>query len=288
MEIVYYSKWGGSFNLSKNNYYWLTNIDGLTYASTSISSNIVGGIDGDEINNIQAQPRGIVIDLRVKSGVDVEKAKMAVLGIVKLKQSCTLKWTQNDRVFQISGTVESINMPRFSRGVAMQISIHCSKPYWEDPDETLSEISEAKNLHYFTDIPNDMLYFPEGGIPFGEYDTTRTRTFDNQGDVAVGMQIEVLAISTVTNPIIYGDGGKFFGVGYEGKDIVMSPGDKLTINTNVGEKSVYLNGVSKLDYVKPRSTWLQLAAGENTFSIDSDDSDLENMVFEIAYRQRYV
>ena len=55
-----------------------------------------------------------------------------------------------------------------------------------------------------------------------------------------------------------------------------------------GEKSVTLNGVSQLDKIKPRSTWLQLQAGENEFSIDSDDASTDNMIFTLAYKQRYI
>lgn len=288
MELIYVSKWGGSLSLFDNDLFWLTNVDGLTSASTDISSVIIGGIDGDQVNNIQAQPRGIIFDLRIKSGVNVEQAKRAILEIIKLKQTCTLQWSQDNRTWTIKGVVDNIEMPRFNNQVTMQVSIHCSVPFWQDLNELISEIDENKPLHYFTDDPYDMLYFPEGGIPFSEYDTSRTRTFYNAGDVSVGMTIEILAYGTVTNPIIYDQDGNFFGVGYGSKSLVMETGDILLINTNKGEKSVTLNGVSQLDKVKPQSTWLQFAAGENEFSINSDDTTVDNMVFTLMYRQRYI
>ena len=288
MELLYISKWGGTFNLTDNDYVWLINADGMTAASSDISSVVIGGVDGDSVNSVRAQPRGIDLYLRVKSHVNVEEAKRAILAIVKLKQSCTLQWTQNGRTWTINGLVDSVEMPRFNNEVTMQISIHCSVPFWQDLNEILSEISEAKDLHYFTDDPLDMLYFPEEGIPFGEYDTSRTRTFYNSGDVAVGMVIEIHAYKTVTNPIIYDQNGNFFGVGYGSKSLVMNAGDILLINTKAREKSVTLNGVSQLDKVKPRSTWLQFQAGENEYSINSDDSSVDNMVFTLIYRQRYV
>lgn len=289
MELIYISKWGGVLNLTDNEYCWLINTDGITAATTDLSTVVIGGIDGDIINNIQAQPRGIILDLRIKRECNVEDAKRAILEIIKLKQTCTLQWTQNERTLTIKGVVDSITMPRFNNAVTMQVSIHCGVPFWEDLNDILSEISEAKNLHYFTTDPDGMLYFPdEEGIPLGEYDTSRTRTFNNAGDVAVGMQIEVVAYSTVTNPIIYDQNGNFFGVGYGSKSVVMNTGDTLLINTKAGEKSVTLNGVSLLDKIKPHSTWLQLEAGENEFSINSDDTAVDNMVFNLIYKQRYV
>lgn len=290
MELKYISKWGATISLSNNDLFWLTNVDGLTYSATDIASIVIGGVDGDSINNIQAQPRGIIFDLRIKSGVNVEQAKRTILQTIKLKQTGTLQWTQNNKTLTIQGVVESVEMPRFNNEVTMQIALHCSQPFWEDLNEILSEIDDAKNLHYFTDTVGDMLYFVPDGIPFGEVDTSRTRTVINGGDVAVGMIIEVLAYKTVTNPIIYDQYGNFFGVGYgsDTKQLVMNVGDKLIINTVVGQKSVQLNGVNELDKVKPQSTWLQLEAGQNEFSINSDDAETDNMTFTLSYKPRYI
>lgn len=288
LELLYISKWGESINLANNNLFTLTNVDGMTTAATDISTIVIGGIDGDHINNIQAQPRGMVFDLRIKNGVNVEYAKREILSVVKLKQQCTLQWSQNNKTVTIKGVVDNVTMPRFNNEVTMQISLHCAEPFWEDLNEIISEISEIIPLHYFTNYENDMLFFVSDGIPFSAYDTSRTRIFYNFGDVSVGMIIEVIALGTVTNPIIYGQGGNFFGVGYGTRSLVMSEGDVLIINTRAGEKSVTLNGVSQLDKIKPRSTWLQLEAGENEFSVNSDDAATDNLVFTLEYKQRYI
>lgn len=290
MELNYISKWGQKISLSNNDLFWLTNVDGLTYSATDISSIIIGGVDGDSINNIQAQPRGIVLDLRIKNDVDVEQAKRAILQTIKLKQKGKLEWTQNNRTLTIEGVIESVEMPRFNNEVTMQIALHCEQPFWQDLNEVIAEINQFVGLHYFTDVDGDMLYFVPEGIPLGEYDTSRTRIFVNGGDVTIGMQIEVLAYKTVTNPIIYDQNGNFFGVGYgtDTKQLVMQEGDKLIINTVAGAKSVTLNGVNQLDKVKPQSTWLQLEAGQNEFSINSDDAEVDNMTFTLSFRQRYI
>ena len=288
MQLDYISKWGALLSFNNNKFFDLINVDGMTAASTDISSIAIGGIDGDFVNNIQAQPRGIVLDLRIKSGVNVEEAKRAVLQVVKLKQQCSLVWTQNNRTLEIQGVVDGIEMPRFNNQVAMQISIHCGQPFWEDINQIVNEINDALPLHWFTDTEGEMLYFEEIGRALGELNTSRTRTFVNYGDVSVGMTIEVLAYSTVTNPIIYDQNGNFFGVGYGSKPLVMNAGDVLNINTLKGHKYVTLNGVSQLDKIKPQSTWLQIDAGSNEFSIDSDDALTNNMTFTLNYTQRYV
>ena len=281
---------GEILSLSANEDFYLTHIDGQTSATASVSSNVIGGVDGDTVSNMQAEARPLIFDLRIKSGVDVEEAKRTILRVIKLKQDGKIVWEQNGRTVEITGKVERIEMPRWANGIVMQVEMHCGQPFWEDIEAVVAQISEAINLHYFTDDLTDMLYFTEDGIVMGEYDTTRSKDFYNEGDVSVGLEIDIIALATVTNPIIYDASGKFFGVGYGTADkrVVMNAGDKIVITTHRGKKSVTLNGVSLFDKIKPNSSWLQLATGGNRYAIDSDDSALDNMAFSLIYKQRYV
>lgn len=290
MKLDYISARGERLPLVNNEMFELANVDGQTMAATSISSNVIGGTDGDVVNSVQANPRSIVIDLRMKNGVDVEEAKRYILRIVKVKQLGSLEWTQNGKTVVISGIVESIEMPRWNNAVTMQVTLYCSQPYWEDVDNIVQQISEAIDLHYFTDGATDMLYFPSDGIVLGEYDSTRTKTIYNNGDVATGLEITIVALDTVTNPIIYDGNGNFFGVGYgDGVwNVTLQAGDYVVITTHKGKKSVYVNGANYLSCIRPKSTWLQLAAGENIFSINSEDESITNMQFSLSFKQRYV
>lgn len=290
MKLDYISARGDTLPLVGNNLFTLTNVDGQTYAAASVASNVVGGVDGSIVNNVQANARSIVLDLRINSGVDVEAAKREVLKVVKIKQRGTLSWTQNGKTLTIAGIVESIEMPRWNNAVSMQITMYCDQPFWEDVDDIVQEISEAISLHYFTDSATDMLYFPIEGIAFGEYNAARTKEFYNDGDVAVGLEIVVTALGEVTNPIIYDGEGNFFGIGYGNgdKQVKMYAGDNIIVSTHKGKKRVTLNGQNVLSKLRPRSTWLQMAAGHNVFTINSDDTSLINMTFTLTYKQRYV
>lgn len=290
MKLSFVSKRGKILSLTDNDLFFLTNVDGQTAAASSVSSFVTGGIDGDTVTNVQAQPRTIILDLRIKSGIDVEYAKREILGIIKLKQYGSLVWEQNERTVTISGIVESVEMPRWNNKVMMQVSMYCEQPFWEDIAEAIQEISATINMHYFTSYPYEMLYFPENGIAFGRYDTSKAKSFTNDGDVSIGMEIIITAIGIVTNPIIYDTDGNFFGVGYGSGDkkVVMGSGDRIVISTQKGNKTVKLNGVSMYDKIKPQSTWLQLQAGENQFRVDSDESELDNMTFQLEYKQRYI
>lgn len=302
LQLDFISARGDALPLANNPLFHLIHVDGHTVASTSIASAVVGGIDGDIVNNIQATPRTIIIDLQPRSGVDVEEAKRTILKVIKLKQQGALIWTQNERTVVINGVIEAITMPRWTNAAVMQITLHCEQPFWEDIDDVIQQISDAISLHYFTGNVGDMLYFTEDGLPLGEYDTTRTKSFHNGGDVAVGLEIRILAHDTVTNPIIYDQNGNYFGVGYEYESesgagigtawvsvpFVMQAGDEVIITTHKGRKTVKYNGVNIFDKIKPNSTWLQLETGDNTFAINSDDESTNNMSFSLIYKQRYI
>lgn len=279
---------GDILNLSGADNFKLINIDSQTAARADVSSIVVGGQDGDIVNSVQAEARSIVLDLRIIK--DVENTKRRILEVIKIKQKITLLWSQENRELEISGIVEEIEMPRWSEAVEMQITLHCEQPFWENADYIITQIREAINLHYFTDMPDDMLYFTDEGIPLGEYDIMRTKSFHNDGDVAVGLDIEIVALGTVTNPIIYDASGKYFGCGYgsANRQVTMSVGDVIHISTGKNEKSVTLNGTSILGKVKPQSTWLQLETGDNQYYINSDDESIDNMMFSIKYKQRYI
>lgn len=278
------------FCLTDNPYVHLIDVDGQTTATANISTSVIGGLDGDTINSEQVQPRTIALTMKAKGGVKVEEAKRALLAIAKIKQKITLEWEQDERTLDIEGVVEAIDVPRWDSSVALQLTIHCSQPYWEDVNEAVQEITEYISLHYFTDDPYDQLYFTDEGQAFGQYDFARSRLFKNEGDVAIGFEARIVAIKTVTNPIIYDTDGNFFGVGYGtgSKKVVMSAGDELIITTHKGNKTVKLNGVSQFDKIKPQSQWLQMQTGENQFAVNSDDLDTDNIFYTFNYKQRYV
>lgn len=293
MDFVFENARGELLKLWKNDLFFLVNNANQTHANAAISALTIGDIDGDVPTNVRTQPRTITLTLRINPAVDVEYAKREILKVVKLKQSGILRWTQDDRTLEIKGIVESVDMPRWNNAVAMQITLHCSVPYWEDFEETVQQIDDSIGLHYFTaedDYTSDMLFFPEEGIPFSEYNASRSRNFYNAGDVAVGMHIEIVAFDTVTNPIIYDTDGNFFGVGYGLKPVTLNAGDIIQICTIRGKLSVTKNGsINLMNYVKPRSTWLQLQTGENLFRIDSDDGNAtDNVTFFLTYKQQYI
>ena len=280
--LYYVGANGSQIDLFHNPYFDLTNVDGMTGVANDIAASTTPSMDGDKINNIQTQPRGIVLDLRIKDCVSVEEAKRYILRSVKPKQKGKLVLNQAGRELSISGVVEAISMPRFEQEIIMQVTLYCSNPYWQDVENVLLEISRILNMHYF---PLDVggLAFPVEGVVMGEYDTNMTRTYTNDGDAECGMIITIVALADVLNPAIYKPDGSYIGVNDS-----MVLGDEIIINTNRGEKSITKNGVNILSKIKPGSTFLQLDTGDNELTINSDGETEGNVYFMLSFKRRFV
>ena len=273
---------GDRMPLLNNQYFNLTGVDGFTTVMCSLASVVVPFVDGDTITNVQAQPRTVVLYLKLRQSAGIEAAKRYILKFVKPKLEGTLHLEHAGRNIELKGTVEAIDLPRFEQGCLMAITMHCSMPYWQDVDYAVAEIAEIIDLHYFP-IPLGGLAFPPDGLPFGVYDEDLTQTVDNKGDVEAGMIIKIIAAGEVINPkIISTATGEFIGV-----NDTMQSDDEITIVTLKGQKSIYKNGENIIDRIAEGSTFLQIETGENEFTIGAE-SGIENMYFTLSFKQRYI
>lgn len=273
---------GAEMPLLKNRYFTLISVDGFTQVQSSLASIVIPFVDGDTLTNIQAQPRSVVLYLRIKDTAGVEAAKRYIMQYVKPKLAGTIRLEQDDRNIQLAGIVEAVEMPRFGQGCTMAITLHCSQPYWQDVDYLVNEISKIINLHYFP-IPEGGLAFPSEGVPFGVYDEDLTQVLTNNGDVETGLVITIVASGAVTNPKIYNTlTGDYIGV-----NDTLAGNDEIVISTIKGQKTITKNGVNIIDKIMQGSTFLQLATGLNEFTIQAD-SGIDNIYYELTYKQLYV
>ena len=67
----------------------------------------------------------------------------------------------------------------------------------------------------------------------------------------------------------------------------MQQGDKLEINTNYGEKAIYLNGSNITNRLDRTSKFIGLRPGENVLTYTADQGYL-SLVVRIFYRPMYL
>lgn len=155
-------------------------------------------------------------------------------------------------------------------------------------DDRASTVNAARVLpmfHFPLVIPKQP--DPPGGVVFGLIETSLTMEVTNDGAIETGMVIKFSARGSVTNPRItnvYTQ--EYFALVKE-----LEAGEEVTINTNVGSKSIrgFLNGVTS-NYFMYRnfgSSWLQLALGDNLF-VRSADENVENLEVSIEFYNRYL
>lgn len=296
IQLEFINAKGISMNAINNEYMTLTDVNNLHGVDIEMSSSTSPYFDGDQIDHMRVNPRSIALTYHLKT--PIEDSLNYFNSIVKSKQKAKLIETKEDGTeISIEGIVTVPPYTRWSDNTTIQIQLYCSKPYWEDLKTIIEDIATVIDLHYFPFeneealLNNDGgLAFPEEGIPFGEIDTNTTKVFYNNGDEAVGMVIEIMALGYIKNPRISKvstTDDEFVGVNTE-----MQAGDWIRINTNKGEKSVInANGEMYDEVIYSGNDWLQLDTGYNELSItakDENDNDINHgMYFTIHYKQKW-
>lgn len=272
-----------------NQYMTITAIDSLHGVDNEFSSSTSPYFDGDVVDHIRTNPRTIVLTYALKT--PIEESLNYFNSIVKSKQKATLIETRDDgSKISIEGIVTVPPYTRLSEQVAVQIQLYCSDPYWQDILTMVTDISTVIDMHYFPFeneeklLANDGgLAFPEDGIPFGEIDTNSTKIITNEGDVAVGVIIQIVALDTATNPRITRDNYNWIGV-----NIVMDAGDWIEISTIRGDKYIKSNrddvGLGNIIY--SGNDWLQLETGDNELFARSQEGN-HTIYFSIFHKRKW-
>lgn len=257
---------GETLDLNNNPNYTVFKIDGLAPPAVNINQTDNSTVDGGIISNARVSKRNLVIYMTIDS--NVETSRINLYKYFPLKQTISIYFSNGTRNVYIKGMVEIIECDLFSNKQIAQISIICPKPYFKGIEEMIT---------YFSDV-NALFQFPfsltAAGSEISTYEVNIRKTIINTGDVECGIIIELFAASgNVVKPVIY----DVFTKEFIKINFTLLQSDKITINTNQGEKLVTLtrNGVTTnaMGYLSPDSTWIQLAAGDNVFTYSSDSGN---------------
>lgn len=253
---------GDILELTNNQNYIVYKIEGLSPPQATINSSVNTTSDGSNINSTRLENRNIVLYVSIEG--DVEANRINLYKYFPIKKTITLYFTNGIRDVCIDGAVELIECDLFTNKQTAQISLICPKPYFKDIDYLVTSFSDTHSLFEFP------FSIPSEGIEISSITINTRKVIVNSGDVETGAIIELYALGTVVNPIIY-DTAKRTHLGI---NVTMHPSDKIIINTNVGEKSITLvrSGVSSnaLGYMSKDSTWFVLESGDNIFTYDCE------------------
>lgn len=249
--------------LTGNPAYVITEISGLDPSDAAINTVKTATADGTIFNSSTVNQKNIVITLAINS--PAEDNRINLYKYFKSKRKVRLYYKNGHRDTYIDGYVEKIEVPFFEQKQTAQISIICPKPYFLSVGNTITDFSSIEDMFTFPFSISNI------GIEFSKLKLGEQKSIINEGDVMSGIIIELRSSAKVINPGIYNvDTNEFFILDFE-----MAAGDKITINTNVNEKGVYIlrDGVesSLIGKLRKNSSWFQLSPGDNVFTYDAED-----------------
>ena len=287
IDLKFVNSKGDIMPAVQNQYMTLIDAEELHGVDNEFASSTSPYFDGDYVDHVRTNPRNITLTYALKT--PIEESLKYFNSLVKSKQKATLIEIREDgSEISIEGLITVPPYTRWVESTSIQIQLYCSKPYWSDLETIIEDIGLVLDMHYFpfedvTALQNldGGLAFPEEGIPFGEIDTNMTKGFTNNGDVSVGMTIEIVALGEVENPRISLVGS----TDYITVNTKLNSGDFIIINTEKGNKSIQKNGVEVYDEIEyGGDDWLQLPTGYSELTITAT-SGSGNMYFNVYYKQ---
>lgn len=253
---------GEVLNLSTSPMYQVYKVTGLQPPAVAINSSVNATADGSTVNSLRANKRNIVLYMTLEG--DVEKSRIELYRYFPLKKRMTLYFKNGSRDVLIEGYVEVIECDLFKNKQIAQISLLCPQPYFKAVNDLVSYFSDISALFSF---PFSMA---AEGMEISSITRNVRKSVINTGDVESGLIIDMYAVGSVVNPVIY----DVFNRTHIKLMFSMLAGDRIVINSNTGAKSITLirGGVSSniMGSMYPDSTWLTLGAGDNVFTYQCD------------------
>lgn len=154
-----------------------------------------------------------------------------------------------------------------------QLDILCVNPCWTTLDAHQYDMVKTLGKLIFPS------YIPPEGFIFGETVRETIIEVNNIGDVSTGFELEFRAYGgAVSVPQLWNENTDEYML----LNITLQDGDVLKINTQYGQKGVWLNGTSRLNVWDWGGSFLQLAVGNNRFWYDAD-SGIDYLRGKLSY-----
>ena len=220
--------------------YQVLGIQGLNPPKAQINTTTIVGLDGAKFNSAKLETRNIVITIKINGDVETNRLKLYSYFITK--QWCKFFYSNDTLDVSIEGYVDSVECDYFTNNEVAQISIICPFPYFKSVDEIITNVSNSIGLFVFPFSINS-----GEPIPFSSYVSNRITNIYNGSESETGVIIEIDVLASVNSIEIRNTNtGDDFELDY-----AFQGNDKITINTNKGQKSVTLvrNGVLSLIHI---------------------------------------
>lgn len=290
-KIKYINGLGNSVEIAYSFPFFLQEFSGQDGLDSIVHKTKLSGQDGYLVDNLSMQdrPLQIVGVIKGKDKDEVARYRNKLMQVFNPHLDGTLFYEYGEIKKKIKCKVEKA--PKFQKKNTsfkrqlFSIELICPDPFWKDIVEKKTEIALWRGaFHFPLVIPQDK------GIIMGYREPSLIVNVNNKGQVKSGMRIEFRAKGTVVNPSLFNvHTREFIKI-----NKTMLPGEKITVNTNQGNKKVisYLNGVTTdilnfLDIIGGGKTFLQLDKGDNLLRYNADEG-IDNLEIDIYHDDKYL
>lgn len=251
--------------------YQVVDIEGLNPPNAQINTSKIAGLDGSKFNSSSLNERNLVITIKLNG--DVEQNRINFYSFFRIKEWCKIYYKNDSRDVYIEGYVESVQCGLFTNNELMQISILCPNPYFKALEEIVDDISKTIAMFEFPFAIN--ITDP---VEFSTIDTSKITRVDNNSESETGLIIDIDVLNNCNKIQINNiSTGELFILNY-----AFLEGDKITIDTNKGSKSVSLiRNATKINLfgaLAKNSKFFQLNIGDNYFSYLVDNGTNEDAI----------
>ena len=270
--LIAENKYGQTLNLTHNQAYDISSIDGLAPIDATINTTKNAGQDGSVFNSSYNNERQIILTVAINNPAEMNRLNL--YKYFRTKEKVRLYYTNDSLNVYIDGYVSEVSVDYFANKQIAQITILCPEPFWNDVYTSVQTIDPSVPLFEFPfSIEED------DPIPFSELDYTGETRVYNDGNVECGCRIRVIPQGNITKfTITNSNTGEVFK--YTGS---VTAGTPVEIDTRVGHKDVRIYTTKKIQYVAAGSTWFQLRPGVNPFYVTTGTGEAScEMIFTVV------
>lgn len=183
------------------------NIDGLGPLKADLSFTKLATMDGEVLNAARLNRRDILIPLVYADSypgfTDVNITRRKVMNYFEIKSTVTLIFEMlSGKKYQISGVVQSNDVPIFTKAQGSKITVSCPNPYFIDTD-TDGEITHLYGVESMFEFPFSNESLTNNMIEFGDIVTEGIANIDYKGDSTPGLLFKLYFTGEVHNIDIY-------------------------------------------------------------------------------------
>lgn len=252
----------------------ITGYSGFESSDYEISYKLNAQVDNAAVTSRKVLPREITIEAECR---DILKDRVMSFFNPKSTGKLVVKLNGNKRWINYEVKSLKIKQGTLYHPIAFIVTLFCAQPFFLDMSDFGKDIAASVELFAFPFVWQVGRDFVTG---YRQFSTNFLVV--NGGDVDTGMKFEFYAKDEVINPKMFMQDGSFIRV-----LVTMKKGDKLEINTNPGNKAIYLNGTNITNKMDRQSNFIGLKVGENVLTYTADQGYL-SLVVRLFYRPMYL